>query len=288
MITQDTVSRFLFDQHAVRGEIVQLHKSSEAFLASRDYPDCEKKLLLELSCAAVLVSSSLKDGSEIMLQIKGGAQGALKYALVNLKADLTYYGSAVLKEDAQVSDEATLEQLVGTDGIMTMSVFPSNGPKWQGIVPLNPQSISAALEDYFKDSQQLPTRFFIWSDLNTYQTGGILLQIIPEVEHNLESLEHLSILGSTLTSEELFTLSQEDILKRLYAKEDLHLYPAAKVAYQCICSKERCANALKGLKTAELEELIAQGNTEMTCQHCGKVYSFSQAELKSLLLSIQQ
>ncbi len=288
MVKQDTVSRFLFDHHAVRGEIARLQLTGRDFLASRNYPVCLNKLLLELSCAVILVSSALKGGSEIMLQIKGGSTGALKYALVNLKADLTYYGSAALREEYQLTEDLDLLRLCGTDGIMTLSVFPGDGPKWQGIVPLNPTSVGAALEDYFRDSQQLPTRFFIWSDPAEHRVGGILLQILPEEEHNLDSLEHLSVLTSTLTAEEMFQLSEAEILKRLYAQEDLHLYDPQPIKYRCACSKARCANALMGLESSVLEDLMHEGGTQMTCQHCGRVYRFSQEELKSMLLRVKQ
>ena len=285
---EDNVTRFLFDNHAVRGEITQLHETLEAFLRDRPYPLSIRKLMMELSCAAVLVASTLKDGSEIMLQIKGGDSGSLKYALVNIRQDLSFYGSAVLKDGCTAGVHDTLADLFGTNGIMTMSVFPADGPKWQGVVPLNPASLGAALEDYFRESQQLPTRFFIWSEAEEYLCGGLILQIIPNEANNLNSLEHLSVLTATLTAEELFGLAREEILHRLFAKEDLRLFAPQRISFRCICSKERCLNALAGLRAGELESLVSEGGTEMTCQHCGRTFNFTKDELQALLMKNSQ
>ncbi len=42
--------------------------------------------------------------------------------------------------------------------------------------------------------------------MDTVQSGGVMLQIIPEIKNNLESLDHLSVLTETLSTKELFDL----------------------------------------------------------------------------------
>ncbi|MBO6258265.1 MAG: Hsp33 family molecular chaperone HslO [Succinivibrio sp.] len=285
---KDSVMRFLFDNHAVRGEIVQLNQSCISLLENKNYPKSISKLMLELSAAAVLVATTLKDGSEIMVQIKGGTAAPLKYALINIRQDLSFYGSAALKEERTVDDEASLLSLAGHDGIIVLSVFPKDGEKWQGVVELDPSSVSASLENYFLNSQQLPTRFFMLSDPDRNLCGGLLLQIIPNQKDNLESLEHLNVLTSTLTAQELFSLNKHEILRRLFAKEQVRVFAEQFVSYRCICSKDRCQRALEGLRRQELEALIADGGTEMTCQHCGKTYRFSKEELQDFFLKVSQ
>lgn len=284
----DSVMRFLFDNHAVRGEIVQLNQSCLDLLANKDYPQSIRKLMLELAAAAVLVATTLKDGSEIMVQLKGGSSAPLKYALINIRQDLSFYGSAAVKEGMSVQDNSGLLELAGSDGILVLSIFPKDGEKWQGVVELDPSSVSATLENYFLNSQQLPTRFFILSDTDRNLGGGLLLQIIPNQKDNLVSLEHLNVLTSTLTAEELFSLPKHEILRRLFAKEEVRVFGEQDVSYRCICSKDRCAKALQGLNHQELETLIADGGTKMTCQHCGKNYHFSKEELQSFLMKISQ
>ncbi len=284
----NSIERFLFDNHGVRGEITRLKTPFEDLIHD-DYPDCLKKIMMELAVSSVLVASTLKDGSEIMVQIRGGKAAPLKYALINIRQDLSFYGSCALKDNCAVDNNASIHDLCGQDGILALSVFPQNGVKWQGIVALNNESIGATLEDYFKNSQQLPTRFFISTDLQERQSGGIMLQIIPEVEGNIESLEHLSVLSATLSAKELFTLPLDESLGRLFAHEETKVFGEKEVLFKCICSKSRCENALMQLDPAELKNMAEDPKgTSMTCQHCGKTYTFTQEELASMYRKISQ
>ena len=284
----NSIERFLFDNHGVRGEITRLKTPFEDLIHD-DYPDCLKKIMMELAVSSVLVASTLKDGSEIMVQIRGGKAAPLKYALINIRQDLSFYGSCALKDNCAVDNNASIHDLCGQDGILALSVFPQNGVKWQGIVALNNESIGATLEDYFKNSQQLPTRFFISTDLQERQSGGIMLQIIPEVEGNIESLEHLSVLSATLSAKELFTLPLDESLGRLFAHEETKVFGEKEVLFKCICSKGRCENALMQLDPAELKNMAEDPKgTSMTCQHCGKTYTFTQEELASMYRKLSQ
>ena len=284
----NSIERFLFDNHGVRGEITRLKTPFEDLIHD-DYPDCLKKIMMELAVSSVLVASTLKDGSEIMVQIRGGKDAPLKYALINIRQDLSFYGSCALKDNSAVDNNASIHDLCGQDGILALSVFPQNGVKWQGIVAMNNESIGATLEDYFKNSQQLPTRFFISTDLDEKQSGGIMLQIIPEVEGNIESLEHLSVLSATLSAKELFTLPLDESLGRLFAHEETKVFGEKEVLFKCICSKSRCENALMQLDPAELKNMAEDPKgTSMTCQHCGKTYSFTQEELTSMYRKLSQ
>ncbi len=284
----NSIERFLFDNHGVRGEITRLKTPFEDLIHD-DYPDCLKKIMMELAVSSVLVASTLKDGSEIMVQIRGGKDAPLKYALINIRQDLSFYGSCALKDNSAVDNNASIHELCGQDGILALSVFPQNGVKWQGIVALNNESIGATLEDYFKNSQQLPTKFFISTDLQERQSGGIMLQIIPEVEGNIESLEHLSVLSATLSAKELFTLPLDESLGRLFAHEETKVFGEKEVMFKCICSKSRCENALMQLDPAELKNMAEDPKgTSMTCQHCGKTYTFTQEELASMYRKISQ
>ena len=224
-----------------------------------------------------------------MVQLRGSNSSPLKYALINIRQDLSFYGSASLNESIAIEDNASLGELCGKDSVLVLSVFPKDGPKWQGIVAINPKSISATLEDYFKESQQLPTRFFIKTDMDTVQSGGVMLQIIPEIKNNLESLDHLSVLTETLSTKELFDLPLEESLSRLFAHEEVKVFGQHEVKFQCVCSKQRCEKALSQLNPNELKDLIEKdGGTSMTCQHCGKKYDFSRDELTAILHRISQ
>lgn len=277
-----SVMRFLFDNHGVRGEIVRLREPLQQLLAPHHYPLCVARLISELAAAACLIAATLKDGSEIMVQLRGGEKSPVKYALINIRQNLSFYGSASLRDDLPCPDNLEFGQLLGTDSVLVLTIFPLHESKWQGIAAVDPLSLGASLEAYFRTSQQLPTRFFMRSDPDLHASGGIMLQIIPEIKGNLESLQHLGTLCATLTTEELFSLETTEILGRLFAREDVRIFPEKIVKFQCICSKERCISVLETLSTAEIDPLIKAGGTTMTCQHCGQVYTFSRDELEAI------
>ena len=287
---KNTIVRFLFDNHGVRGEIVRLTTSCEELLEGKNYPQCVGKMMTELAVAAVLFAVTLKDGSEVMMQIRTGEKSPLKYALINIRGDLSFYGSAQFKDDERCADDLSFAELVGEKAVLVLTIFPADDPKnkWQGIVAVDPESISATLGNYFRNSQQLPSEFFIWSDPLTKQSAGIMLQVIPEIKGNQESLEHLSVLASTMTRNEILSLPLNECLLRLFAHDEVRVFPSTTPSFRCVCSRDRCEKALSSLVPKVLKSMISESGTSMTCQHCGHIYKFSKKDLEDILLKNSQ
>ena len=56
------------------------------------------------------------------------------------------------------------------------------------------------------------------------------------------------------------------------------------VEYRCYCNRDRVTRALISMGREELESLIQeQGQAELTCQFCDRVYPFTKEELEALL-----
>ncbi len=288
--TSDSVVRFLFNRHGVRGEICELNNSVKALLAEHHYPACVNALLLELSAAAVLIAATLKADAQIMVQVQGGrGEHAIRYALININEDLSFYGSALLQDNVTYAPQQSFKETVGEGASLIISVFPKDGNKWQGIVPLDGDNTAQALEGYFRNSEQLNTRFFIFADAHELIAGGLMLQIIPETENHDESLEHLAVLASTLKFSELKELSLYEVLRRLYWNDEVKAVKEQPLRFKCVCSRERCENALMSLSHRELQDIAAdKQGMNMTCQHCGRVYHFTQQEVQQLLLKVSQ
>lgn len=289
---QDKVVRFLFDNHGVRGEIVHLKESVTTLLANlKNYPAPLQELMLELAAAAVLIAATIKTNGTVTVQIQGG-QGnkAINFAFINIDKNLNFYGNAswndnkaALAKTATADNPITFTDLMGKDAILVISVFPENGVRYQGIVSLDKSTLSRCLEEYFKDSEQLPTIIQLHYDLATAQCGGIMLQIIPEIENNIESLNHLSTLSATLTANELFSLGTHECLRRLYWNDQVRVFTPQLVEFKCVCSKERILNAIRGLPLEDLEELSQEADgIDMNCHSCGKSYHVNVDELKAI------
>lgn len=283
ILDADKVSRFIFENHGVRGEIVKLNDTIVNLLAKHNYKKCVEQLLKELSLAASLIAATLKSNDEIMIQIQGKQDSsALRFAAINMKQDLSLYGSASLY-DNEISDNVTFKELIGEGACLILTVFPKEGKQWQGIIPLDKENLKDCIEEYFKNSEQLNTKLYFYTNESSL-CAAILLQIIPLVEGNDASLEHLSVLTDTMTYEEITSLPFYDSLHRLFWNDDAKYFEPATIKFKCTCSKERCLNTIATLDKSEIEEMIKDGkDLTITCQHCLSTYTITIADLKELL-----
>ena len=79
-------------------------------------------------------------------------------------------------------------------------------------------------------------------------------------------------------------LTALDLVKRVLCDFELEIVEESPVEYRCYCSKDRVTRALISMGRKDLGELIEeQGEAELTCQFCDKVYHYSKEELEDLL-----
>lgn len=287
MSFQDTTQRFMFEHADVRGELVALDQSYREVLAKHDYPESVKALLGEMLAATVLLSTTIKFDGLLILQAR--SSGPLSTLMVECSSDQAVRGIARYAEDLQGD---TLPELM-PDGILTITIDPTDGQRYQGIVPLEGHSLADALSAYFDNSEQLPTRFRLQADGRTAR--GFLLQALPadrqiDPEDRNATWEHLSILANTLTAEELLSLDNQTLLHRLFHQEDLRLFDPAPVRFECSCSAERSGNALVSLGREDALALLAEqgGEIEVDCQFCNARYRFAEAAVEGLFEAAQK
>ena len=147
------------------------------------------------------------------------------------------------------------------NGNLAITVEPTNGQRYQGIVALQEGSLANNLDAYFEQSEQLKSR--IWLAADGQRAAGLLLQQLPGQITDGEALrlqqwEKVSTLASTIQDAELLELESESLLHRLYYEDPVRLFAPKGVKFRCSCSRERTRNALTSLNPAELEELLAE------------------------------
>ena len=284
------VVRFLFDNHGVRGEYVSLNDSCRQLIENHNYSEPVASLMQDLAVIAVAIASTVKIDGQIMLQIRGGkGDKALKSAIININNNLKFYGSASLVDGNIYDNDATFQDLIGENGFLHLTFLPHHGKRFEGIVELEGDTLAKAFENYFLKSEQLYTKFFLFSDKKSLHAAGIMLQIIPNIDGNNESLDHLSILSETMTFEEIFSLPYTEILRRLFVHEDVRVFEPKAVSFECICSHARCLNSIATLPLNDIKDLSKKDEgIEMTCQHCNRKYHLSQKEIKDLALKNSQ
>lgn len=276
----DTLHRYLFNQRAVRGEWVRLNQTFIDSLNTHNYPQPVQALLGEMLVATALLTATLKFEGSITVQIQG--EGPVKLALVNGDNQLNMRALARVDGEIHGSD---LTALVGK-AVLVISINPTKGERYQGVVELSKPTVSECLQDYFERSEQLKTALLIKT--GEYQgkpvAAGMLLQIMPDVTGEPEDLNHLHILAETAKADELFGLTAEELLYRLYHEETVELFPAQPVQFFCGCSQERSGAALLLLDDAEVDEILKEhnGSIDMQCECCGTHYLFDRDAINRL------
>ncbi|MGP3590532.1 Hsp33 family molecular chaperone HslO [Vagococcus sp. WN89Y] len=280
MAHQDQLHRYLFENYAVRGELVTVSNTWQQMLENHNYPLPVKTLLGELLVATSLLTATLKFAGDITVQLQG--DGPMSLAVINGNNRQQMRG--VARVQGEIPDDADLKTLVG-NGYLVITITPEEGERYQGVVGLEGDTLAACLEDYFLRSEQLPTRLFIRTGEVEGQlaAGGMLLQVLPAQDTQANDFEHLAVLTETVKAEELLALSAEDVLWRLYHEEEVTLYDPQDVVFKCTCSRERCADALKTLPEEEVDSIIAEeGEIDMHCDYCGNHYVFNAMDIAEI------
>lgn len=273
---------FLFDNTDIRGAIVQLDDSFAQLIQEQNYGEGQKQLLAEFAVANLLMSSHIKFDGLLSLQARGNNR--LELVLAECTNELHFRG--IIRSDADI-DGQDFQQLFD-GGALAITIEPTDGQRYQGVVPLEENSLSACLAQYFQQSEQIRTWFFL-----AYQQGkvaGLMLQALPCSQPDREQYEEdwlrITHLASTLTPDELIDLPPEQVLYRLFHEEQVRIFEPRTAKFQCSCSKERIERALISLGKDELMDILQEeGNVSTQCHFCNQEYRFERSEILQLLQS---
>lgn len=278
----DTLTRFIFEQKDVRGELVYVGQTYQAILKCQDYPIAIQRLLGELLVATSLLTATLKFEGEITVQVQG--DGAIQFAVIN--GDDKQHMRGLARFEGDIAPDASLQELLGK-GIMVITITPKQGERYQGIVALEGETLADCLENYFQQSEQLNTKLILRVGVENQMpfASGLLLQTLPtkNTPETAVEFEHLSILAQTLKTEELATLPAYEIVHRLYHEEDVRLFQPQSIQFQCRCSRTRCEETLISLPPEELEIMLKEDEKiEMVCDYCNTKYTFDAIDIAHL------
>jgi molecular chaperone Hsp33 len=116
----------------------------------------------------------------------------------------------------------------------------------------------------------------------------MLLQRLPTKEGFAEvdvddAWRRVQLIGDTLKAEELSSLSDREILRRLFNEDDLRLFDPSPVFFKCTCSHERVSGMLQSLGREEVQSVLAeQGVVEVRCDFCNRAYDFDAVDVGRL------
>jgi len=283
MSDSDSLHRFLFENSGIRGNLVHLDASWRAVLDAHPYPDAVREPLGEALAAVALLAATIKfDGSLI---VQAQASGPIRTLVAQATSARTLRGLA--RWEGEVPADGDLAARFG-EGRLVLTIERGAGEPYQGIVPLTGQGIAQAIEHYFGDSEQLPTRLQLTA--NGQRAAGLLLQRLPGVADDAhlsldtsDDWNRVGLLANTLSPEELAGLSAPDLLHRLFHEDDLRLFEPEPLAFRCGCSRTRIEDMLRALGESEAMSIVSErGAIEVTCEFCNRSYRLDAVDAGQL------
>lgn len=276
----DTQVRFLLPTAGVRGVGVQLHDTWRDLLVHAEYSQGTRDLLGQSCAAAALFTGHAKVNGRLSLQLR--SQQALRTLFAECTAEGTLRGIARLTDGA---DAPTDLRELGEDALLAITIEnpgldPREPQRYQSLVSLQADTLSRVFEDYFRQSEQLPTRLLLVADGET--AAGLMLQKLPGDEGDADGWDRAGALFDTLDSAELLALPTSELLHRLYHEEAPEILAERPLRFACSCSRERVAAMLQSLGSEEAHAALADDLAEVRCEFCGQRYIFSEPQINEL------
>lgn len=286
----DQLKKYLFENRSVRVQAVRLDDTWRDARTHHTYTPAVRKLLGELIAASTLLAANIKFDGSLVLQIQG--DGPISLVVVECRSDLSLRATVKVREGQTVPEDGTLQSLLNAHGAGRFMVLLDPRRKtpgqqtYQGIVPLEGETVAQVLEHYMKSSEQLDTR--LWLAADDHHAAGLLVQRLPDHggqpgEAPDEAWNRATQLASTLGADELLAVDTDTLIHRLYWEETLLTFDPMNVRWHCPCGRERVAEMLRMLGRGEVDSILAeQGRVEVLCDFCGKPYLFDAVDCAGL------
>lgn len=286
----DTLMGFTLPGRNARGRLVRLEGVLEEVLSAHDYPPPITHLLGEALVLGALMGGLLK-GEAAQMTMQAQTQGGIVSLLV-----CDYRAGAVrgyVDFDAErlvrLGANPSLAALFG-EGYLAITFETERRQRYQGIVPLEGDTLGEACQIYFSQSEQIPTLIRVASRAGAggRMAAGLLIQHLADGEEGRERLhvrldhpdwEHVAIMAGTISHEELLDpdLSLEAIAWRLFhEEEEVRVQAGATLSRGCRCSSEHYAAIIARFPPDEQDDMRGpDGVIAVDCAFCSRTFALA-------------
>ncbi len=311
----DTVLPFAVEALDCRGRAVRLGPAIDTILSRHGYPDAVSRALAEAAALTVLLGASLKLQGRFQLQTK--SDGPVEMMVVDFEAPDRIRATARFDRDrlAAMGPGARTGELLG-HGILALTIDQgTERSRYQGVVALEGQGLEEAAHQYFRQSEQIPTRVRLavaeqFEDgRRAYRGGGLMVQFLPTSPERMRQADlhpgdapeghsvltpasadeddawrEAKALLDTVEDHELIdpAVSSERLLYRLFHERGVRVFNAQKVREACRCSRERIMRMMRQFSPDDRRHMIGDnGRIEITCEFCSQRYDLDPAAVEA-------
>jgi molecular chaperone Hsp33 len=282
----DEAVGFTIPARHARGRIVRLGPVLDDVLAAHDYPAPIARILSEALTLTALLGAVLKDaGGQLTLQAQTEA-GVIDLLVCDYRGgELRGYVRFDRGRLGEVPHLPTLAHLFGRGYLAITFDQAVTGERYQGIVPLEGESLADAAQSYFSQSEQIPSLVRLAVDDTGHVAGGLLVQHLPEGEEGRERLhtrldhpewEHVAALAATMGVDELAdpAVALETLVWRLFnEEEEVRLLAEVRLSRGCRCTGDYIAQVLAKFAPQEQREMADEnGLIHVDCAFCARSF----------------
>jgi molecular chaperone Hsp33 len=286
-LTDDFVAAFQIEGQPVRGRIARLGAVIDDVLTRHDYPEPVANLLGEACALAALVGASLKFEGRLIVQAQGDGPVSLVVADYDTSGALRGYCSFNPEKVAAASEgfvRPGAHSLLG-QGVFIMTIDQgAEMDRYQGVTSIEGETLALCAEQYFAQSEQVPTRVRLAVGQVTtgegyaWRAGGLIIQNIAADDargSTEDAWETAQALFETLGEDELIDpqVTGETLLYRLFHETGVRLFKASPLRAFCRCSTERITSMLRSFPPEDRQDMVeADGKIHVTCEYCSRAY----------------
>ena len=278
-----------------RGRLARLGPALDAILANHGYPQAIERLLAEALVLTALLGSLLQEqGGQVTVQAQ--TENGIVDLLVcdYLGGELRGYVRHDPERLAEAGPNPSLFALFGKAYLAITFDQPVSDERYQGIVPLEGDSLASAAECFFAQSEQIPSVVRLAAEKRDggWSAGGLLFQHLPEGEAGRERLHtrldhpdwpHVAVLAGSVKAEELTDpgLGLDDLVWRLFNEEaEVRALEPLPLSKGCRCDPDYVRSVIARFPADERADMVGEdGMIRVDCAFCSNSFPISLDEV---------
>ena len=278
-----------------RGRLARIGPVLDSILANHGYPPLVERLLAEALALTALMGSMLKEpNGQVTLQAQTES-GAIDLLVCDyLGGELRGYVRHDPDRLADAGPNPSLFALFGKGYLAITFDHPGMDERYQGIVPLEGDSLARAAESFFAQSEQIPSIVRLAAEKRDggWSAGGLLFQHLPEGEEGRDRLHtrldhpdwpHVAVLAGSVKADELTDpgLPLDDLVWRLFHEEvEVRTLEPLALRRGCRCDPDYVRSVIARFPEEEREAMVGDdGLIRVDCAFCAQSFPITLEEV---------
>ncbi|MCI4410799.1 MAG: Hsp33 family molecular chaperone HslO [Thiotrichales bacterium] len=274
------VSTFLFEHLDIRGRYIRLESEWQQWQEARHTTPAATSLLGQCAAFLALVAIDVKAIGKLTLQLRGNGEVKTLVVQCTIKEHTLQLRGMIEAPTLQTTDNLTASFADGDLALTLQNDITQS--TYQSIVPIEANQANQVFAHYLAQSVQHPTT--LWLSADDQKITGLLIEKMPETDlKDPDGWQRINHLASTLTNDELNSISLDELLHRLFHQEHIIRYQPVAITHHCPDERAHITEVVKSLGQNECERIISEeGKLILSNEICNRTYVFTLADIQRI------